>query len=59
MDRLRETASAWSPQDAAALALMAGVGCDMAAIARALHRTQEECERKARTIEGSINGKQY
>jgi hypothetical protein len=55
-DPLRETASVWTDVDVAALCLMLGTGCDIADIAQVLHRTVEECERKARSIGRNING---
>lgn len=55
-DTLRETASVWTDVDVAALCLMIGTGCDIADIAQVLHRTVEECERKAHAIGRNING---
>lgn len=50
-DPMRETAAVWSRTDAAALRLMAGVGCDVASMARALHRSESEIERRMRSEE--------
>lgn len=52
-DPLRETATVWTDVDRAALKLMLGTGCSMDGIARALNRTEQEIERKVRSLERS------
>ena len=52
---MRETAAVWSRVDAAALRLMAGVGCDVGSMARALHRSESEIERRMRSEERTGN----
>lgn len=54
-DPLRKTATVWTAVDMAALKLMRGFGCDTGGMARALSRTEQEVERKIRSIERSRN----